>query len=697
MTRPLTIAPLAGALSLVLCQAALAAPEPAPAAIDLDRVEVHGHRVDGYDAKSSRTATRTDTLLRDVPQAITVITEQAMRDQAMNSLMDVLRYVPGVGIAQGEGNRDTPVLRGNSSTADFFVDGVRDDVQYIRDTYNIERVEALKGANSMIFGRGGSGGVVNRVTKTADWHEHRELSLQAGSFGRSRATIDMGQPVNDNATFRVQGLVEDSGSYREDVQVERYGINPTVSLRLGDNTIATLGYEHFRDDRVADRGVPSRDGRPLPTEPETFFGNQQLSPVWARVNALTSVIDHVFESGVSLRNRTRVADYDKYYQNVFANGAATATDVSLGAYANRTDRTNYFNQTDVTFALNAGAITHTLLVGAEFGRQVTDNFRTTGYFGAPGSDATSVRVLLGDPIYRGPVEFRQSGSDANNHGVARQAALYVQDQIEFSPNWQAVVGLRHDRFEVDFRNNRNGTTLDSSDDLLSPRIGLIYKPVEPVSIYASYSLAYSPRAGEQLASLNANTRNLDPEEFRNAEIGAKWDLRSELSLTAAVYRLDRKNVAVTDPADPSRYILVDGQYSEGFELGLAGKITDAWSMMGGYAYQRGEILRPTRSDLHQLPEHSASLWNRYDFSPMWGAGIGVIHRDEMFASADNRVTLPAFTRVDAAVYFTLSPRLQMQLNVENLLDKTYYASAHNNNNITPGAPRSAYLGFTLKF
>lgn len=696
MARPLSTAPLAGALSLALCQVALAAPEPAPAPVDLDRVQVHGHRVDGYDAKSSRTATKTDTLLRDVPQAITVITEKAMRDQAMNSLMDVLRYVPGVGIAQGEGNRDTPVLRGNSSTADFFVDGVRDDVQYIRDTYNIERVEALKGANSMIFGRGGSGGVINRVTKTADWHEHRELSVQAGSFGRSRATIDMGQPIDENATFRVLGLIEDSASFREGVKVERYGINPTLSLRFGDSTTATVGYEHFRDDRVADRGVPSRNGRPLPTEPETFFGNPELSPVWARVNALTGVIDHVFGNGVSLRNRTRVADYDKFYQNVYPTNAS-ATTATIAAYGNRTDRSNLFNQTDVTFVLNSGALTHTVLIGAEFGRQETDNFRTTGYFGASGSTVTSVQVPLSDPIYRGPMEFRQSGTDADNHSVARLGALYVQDQIEFSPQWQAVLGLRHDRFEVDLRNNRTGSLLTSQDDLLSPRVGLIYKPAEVVSLYASASLAYLPRAGEQLASLTDSTDSLKPEEFRNMELGAKWDINPLLSLTAAVYRLDRKNVAIADPADTSKLILVDGQYSEGVEFGLSGKVTEAWSLMGGYAYQRGENLQPRRSDLQQLPEQTASLWNRYDFSPMWGAGVGVIHRDAMFAAADNAVTLPAFTRVDAAVYFTLSPQLQMQLNIENLLDKAYYASAHNNHNITPGAPRSAYLGVTLKF
>ncbi|MGV8941464.1 MAG: TonB-dependent receptor [Lysobacter sp.] len=688
--------PLAGAILLALSFSA-AAEGPSPK--DLDRVEVRGYRA-AYTSQTTRTATRTDTLLRDVPQAITVVTQELIRDQAMNSLTDVLRYVPGMGVAQGEGNRDTPVFRGNSSTADMFIDGMRDDVQYIRDLYNIEQVEALKGPNSMIFGRGGSGGVLNRVTKQANWYDHRELSLQAGDDERRRGTVDVGHAINPAAAFRVTGLYEKSGSYRDGVDLERSGFNPTLALRLGDNTMATVGYEHFADDRVADRGIPSLQGRPVKTDPSTFFGNPELSPVRARVDAFNGEIEHAFANGVTLRNRTRLADYDKYYQNVYPGevslDATGQQQVSIAAYGNETLRRNAFNQTEVVFEARTGALGHTLLAGAEIGRQSTDNFRHTGYFDSLGPDQRTVLVPVANPRVELPVSFRQSATDTDNHSVATTRSLYVQDQIVLSDKWQAILGARLERFGVDLTNNRTGERLSSNDDLFSPRAGLVFKPVEALSLYASYSLSHLPRAGEQLASLRADTRSLEPERFENRELGLKWDVRRNLSLSAAVYQLDRKNVVAPDPADPTRSILIDGQRVEGVEIGLAGNVTDAWSVMGGYAYQQGEIPGQSTTPA-QLPRHSASLWNRYDFSQMWGIGLGAIHRGEIFAAADNAVTLPAFTRVDAAVFVTLNDRVKLQLNVENLLDERYFASAHNNNNITPGAPRSVYLGMNVNF
>jgi catecholate siderophore receptor len=251
---------------------------------------------------------------------------------------------------------------------------------------------------------------------------------------------------------------------------------------------------------------------------------------------------------------------------------------------------------------------------------------------------------------------------------------------------------------VDFRNNRTGQRFESRDDLLSPRAGLIFKPAEPVSLYASYSMTYIPRAGTQLNSLNLSNQALDPEEFENTEIGVKWDLREGLALTAALFRLDRGNVVIPDPNQPGESLLVDGQRSEGLELGVSGRIRDNWSLVGGYAWQDGELteaLGGTR--LAQLPRHVVSLWNRLDLTPRWGAGLGVIHQTRMFAAADNAVTLPGFTRVDAAVYFTPSDRLRLQLNVENLLDDTYYPNAHNNNNISPGSPLAVRVGVTANF
>ncbi len=655
----------------------------------------------GYAATRATTATRTDTALVDVPQSITVVTRQQIVDQDIRSIGEALRYVPGAGIAQGEGNRDTPILRGTSSTADLFVDGIRDDVQYFRDLYNVERVEVLMGPNAMIFGRGGSGGVINRVTKQANFRNSREVILQGGSDENARATADLNQTLTDNFAGRIVGFYENSESYRDGFELERWAVNPTFALRLGQGTLVQLGYEHAEDERTADRGVPSYRGKPLDVDPSTFFGDPDLSNSDSTVDAVTAAIEHQFGNGLVLRNRFRFAEYDKFYQNVFP-GAVNdaATTVSLAAYNQATQRETIFNQTDLNYYLATGSINHTLLAGMELGRQETDNFRNTGYFGPT---ATSNVVPIGNPRPTLPVTFRQSATDANNHGVAKQAAFYVQDQVEITPQFQAILGLRYDRFEADLRNNRTGAEFSSEDDLWSPRAGLVFKPMDTLSLYASYSLSYLPRAGEQLASLSASNQALDPEEFKNYELGAKWEILPELVATAAVYQLDRGNVAITDPNDPTRSILVDGQRVRGVELGASGQVTDQWSIIASYAYQDGELTATASATardgatLAQLPKHSAALWNRYDFTEMWGAGLGVIHQGKRYTSTDNLVSLPSYTRFDAALYFTLDENLRAQVNVENLFDVEYALNAHSNNNITPGSPRAFRVSLTSRF
>ncbi|MEO6227007.1 MAG: TonB-dependent receptor plug domain-containing protein, partial [Thermomonas sp.] len=372
---------------------------------DLDRVKVVGDRyLPDYAARRTRGATKTDTPLLDVPQAVTVVTDKLVADQGITSMGDAFRYMPGVGTAQGEGNRDTPVLRGNSTTADFFVDGIRDDVQYFRDVYNLERVEALKGANAMIFGRGGSGGVINRVTRQADGMDHRSGTVQFGSNERRRATLDYGIGIGSDAGFRINAMYENSDSFRDGVNVTRYGANPTFGIDFGSNTRLHLSYERFHDERNADRGVPSFQGKPVNTDPSTFFGNPALSVTEATVNAFDATLDHAFSEDVSLRNHLRWADYDKMYQNVFPSAVDnTGTNVTLAGYSNVTQRQNLFNQTDLVWKLATGSIQHTVLAGAELGRQVTANFRRTGYL-APGANV----VPVADPTVYVPVEFRQS-------------------------------------------------------------------------------------------------------------------------------------------------------------------------------------------------------------------------------------------------------------------------------------------------
>ncbi|GAA5126266.1 TonB-dependent siderophore receptor [Luteolibacter yonseiensis] len=664
-----------------------------------------------YAVKKTTTATKTDTPLIDTPQSVTVLSEQFLKDTAVNSIGDAVRYVPGVGTAQGEGNRDTVVFRGSSSTGDYFVDGLRDDVQYYRDFYNIEQVDVLKGPSGMIFGRGGPGGVLNRVTKQAVIGEGSsyEVSGLAGSWDQYRTTFDVNQSLDDEKALRLNGLYENSDSYRDGVYNERVGVNPTFGWAISDQTTLRLAFEYFTDERTADRGIPSFNGKPYNTDESTFFGDPDRSPTDVEVLAFTASLDHKFTENITLRNSTRYASYDKFYQNVFASSAVGATTpgmLSVAAYNNATERENFLNQTDVTFKFDTGSIGHTLLTGMELSRQETDNYRETGYVDpagtiALGSGGTGM-VSAKDPLYHGPLFFRQSATDADNNSVAEGVALYVQDQVQLLPQLQLIAGLRVDFLDVDFHNNRTGEDIETSDDLFSPRLGLVYKPIENLALYTSYARSNVPRAGEQLASLSATNASLDPEEFENYEIGAKWDATQRLSFTVAAFQLNRTNQAVVDPTDSTKLILVDGQEVKGIELGATGLITDRWSISAGYAYQEGETqssngLIASGTPIQQLPKNSFSLWNRYDFNEHWGVGIGAIYRDEIYAAADNAVTLPDFVRFDAGLFYRHDDHLSAQLNVENLFNEEYYSTAHSNDNITPGSPIAFRLGLTYKF
>lgn len=668
----------------------------AQAQTQLPAVEVKAD-VESYKARETVTATKTDTALRDIPQSINVVTKKQIDDQAAQSLAEALLYVPGVGFAQGEGNRETPIFRGVSTTGDFFVDGIRDDVQYYRDLYNIERVEVFKGPNAMIFGRGATGGLINRVTKTPNQSIIRDASVTLGSNSNRRATVDINQPISENLSFRLNGMYEDSDSYRDGVSIKRKGINPTLLMRIAPKTNVTLGYEHFEDDRIADRGITSFNGAPVSVDPSTFFGNAAGSPTWTKLDAFTALIEHTFDNGVELRNRTRWADQDKFYQNVFASGQANgntaASTFTVGAYNNMTTRRNFFNQTDAIFKFNTGEVKHTFLVGTEFGEQETTNFRQTGTF------AGSNTATLGNPTNTTPVTYAQSATDANSRTKAKIAALYVQDQIELTKQLQIIAGLRYDKFQVDFRNNRNGATTRSDDGLVSPRVGLVFKPIAPLSLYANYSIAYQPRAGEQLGSLSAADADLKPEKFKNYELGAKWDVTDKLAATAALYRLERSNMRVLlDPNNPNSAVLTDGQRTDGFELGLTGYVTNQWSVSGGYAYTDATFTKNISATvragarLAMVPKNTFSLWNRYDFSERVGAGVGAIHRTKSFAANEQtgaaNVVLPAYTRFDAAMFVKIDKNWRAQLNVENLFDKEYFINAHSNTNITPGSPRA---------
>jgi catecholate siderophore receptor len=652
-----------------------------------------------YQAPVIRTATKTPTPLRDVPQSITVVTGQQMKDQLMLSLGDVVRYVPGAAAHQGENNRDEVILRGNNSSANFFVDGVRDDVQYYRDLYNLEQVEVLKGPNALIFGRGGAGGVVNRVTKTAAFGTFRNVVLEGGAFGHKRASTDLNAALSSTMAVRLNAVYESSDSFRSHVGLERYGASPTLTFVPNRQTTVTVGYEHWHDNRVADRGITSFHGRPVDVPVGTYYGDPDASDVRADVNLTNATIEHRV-GPVTIRNHTLFGAYDRGYQN-FVPGAvsADAGRVTLTSYRNATRRHNLFNQTDLTVSATTGPVHHTFLAGAEAGQQLSDNLRNTGYF----NDATtSIQVPFAAPTVSVPVTFRQSATDADNHVRTLVAAAYAQDQLGLSTYIQIVAGLRIDRFDLEYHNNRNGAALARVDTLVSPRAGLVVKPIEPLSLYGSYSVSHLPSSGDQFSSLTSVTQQAEPEKFSNYEVGAKWDPTPGLSVTTAAYRLDRTNTRATDPNNPARIVQTGSQRTNGYEAGVNGRLTSAWSVAGGYAFQRAYVTSATTAakvgaTVGQVPRHTVSLWNLYQVRPKLSVGLGVVSRTDMFATIDNSVTLPGYVRVDAAAYWSVTNATRLQINMENVLNKGYFLNSDSNTNISPGSPRALRVALMTGF
>ena len=665
---------------------------------------VEGHR-SSYGAKAITSATKTDTPIRNIPQAMTVITKAQIDDQGLRSIGDLLTFVPGASTGTGEANRDQMTLRGNNSTADFFINGLRDDVQYFRDFYNVERVEVLKGPNAMIFGRGGGGGIVNRVTKQTRFDTVRSFDLGTTSFGGVRTTGDIDQKLTDTIGLRVNGLYERGESFRRQVDLERYGIAPTIGFAVGPESRIDLSYEYFHDNRTTDRGVPSLAGKPLKGFDRKFFGDPDASYSKADVHLLSASVEHRLAEGLTLRNRTLFGDYDKYYQNVFPSSAVSpAGTVQLSAYYDTKRRENLFNQTDLIWNVATGGIKHTLLLGAELGRQTSQQRRVNGFFQP--TDRPTLVVPIGSPTIDADIIFRPVNTNAgrtpanNVRGKATIGAIYIQDQIQLA-NWvELIAGLRFDRFDLDVTNRNTGTTFSRADNLWSPRLGLILKPTERLSFYTSYSRSYLPQSGDQFGGLDLTSEALKPERFDNIEIGAKWEPIDGLLATAAIYQLDRSNTRAADPLNPALTVLTGKQRSRGIELGVERSISDRWQISAGYAWQEAEIrdtttAAPAGRKVPLVPKHSVALWSRYDVTKSLGFGAGLTARTKSFASISNQVVLPGYARVDAAVFYKVSRGVEAQVNIENLLGADYFPAAHNDNNIAPGAPRSAKV--TLRF
>lgn len=701
-----------GLRSMGLGVAMILASEPARAEAEKDAdspIIITGQRP-GYGVNTSSSSTKIAISLLDTPQSVSVIAQPFIEDAALRSIADVIRFTSGATIGQGEGHRDQVTLRGNNTTADFFQDGLRDDVQYFRPLYNLERVEVLKGANALAFGRGGGGGVINRVTKVAQVGE-AFASVFGGvdTFGAYAIEGDVNAPIGDSLALRVNAVYEDARNHRDVFALERAGINPTLVWAPDARTQVILSYEYLNDFRVVDRGIPSFGGLPLQGVRDRFFGVEGINESQFGAHVVRLRGQHAFTEAVSLSGQFLYGDYDKAYRNVFPATAVSFNPVTgqgtfgVEAYFDPTARRNVFGQVNLVWKTATGAITHTFLGGVEVGDQLTANERINGFFDSGVPTTVSGRrtvVSLQDPLVVPPITFRAGSGNRAVRTDAEILSVYVQDQAVWGPV-TLIAGGRFDRFDLTVDNLLAGQSFSRLDEVFSPRAGLIYKPIPAASIYASYARSFLPQSGEQFLSLDVTSAALIPERFDTYEIGAKWDIAPGLNVSAAIYQLERTNTRA--PSGQGGVIVLTGESrARGFELNFVGALSQQWQVLGAYTFQDAEITgataaAPAGRTLGQVPRHILSIWSRNDFTRRFGAALGLQHQRDSFATISNATILPAFTRLDAALYWRLTDRLEAQVNIENLTNALYFPTAHTDDNITTGAPVNARFTLRAKF
>ncbi|MEP3420636.1 MAG: TonB-dependent siderophore receptor [Erythrobacter sp.] len=674
---------------------------------------------------------KTPTPIIDIPQSLTITTDEEILERGITSLGQIVDYTPGVNTSQGEGHRDAIVFRGVRSTADFFIDGVRDDVQYYRGLYNLEQVEILRGPNALLFGRGGTGGVLNRVTKKGVLGEtFSGGQIAIDTFGEFSIQGDINLSSSENAAFRLNASYENLNNHRDFYDGERIGFNPTARLALGENTILDLSYEYANHDRFIDRGiVTGDDGRPVEALQDVVFGDEDNNFLDLEAHLLRANLQHNFSDNWKGVVTAFYGDYEKVYSNFFANDYDPATNqVELDGYIDTTERQNFILSGNLIGEFETGSLGHTLLVGGEFistssdqnrlntrfDTSVTDviNFDvdpTTNpfpFFGSPRTDravfdATRPLNLRGNVgVLADGRTTTNSFSDLNDFTQVEVdvISLYIQDEIALTDWLNIVIGGRFDSFDIEVLNVPAADLRTRKDEEFSPRGGLIIKPMDNISIYASYSESFQPRSGEQFANINGDNNVLAPNTFTNLEAGVKWDFVSGLSLTAAVFEIEQSSPQVDDN-DASAFVVVDSTV-QGVELQVQGQVLPGWSVSAGYSFLDGEQVTqagPTGLRPRELPENMFSIWNQVEVTDRFGIGLGLTHQGESFINNGNSAVLPAYTRIDASAYYDLSDNFRVQVNVENLTDTLYFPNSHSTHQATVGAPLNARFAITGRF
>lgn len=680
-----------------------------------------------FKAEKSSTATKTDTDLRDIPQSISVVTEELIESQRAFNLRDALRNVSGLSIAAGEGGRtgDSITLRGFSASSDIYLDGVKDNGQYNRDTFFLDKVEVLKGASSIMFGRGSTGGVINQTTKSADGKEHLEANLSYGSFDNKRVTIDAGTKLNEVVSVRLNALVQDSDSFRDENFVRRQGIAPSVNFKFSDRTDLTLNYLYQNEDSAYDYGVPMFRGRPADVPRDRYYGFKDDMLQEYETNVATAVFNHAFTDDFSVKNTTRYGDYYRKYRSQLINSIDNVNGTFVFREALRdSNQENLINQTDFVLKTPIAGMPNTLAFGLELGKEDFD-FRSKASRKA-GNQNFNVPISIFNPSFPDTwgigraddfsnlvTTGASNNKDQNRKVKVDTKAVYVQDQLEITKQWKLLAGIRYDHFEADQTDyiTPANSAFDSSNHAWSPRTGLVWQPTDNQSYYVSYGESFNPTA-EQFGNSSETSAKLKPEENRNIEVGTKIELfDGKASFTSALYQLDKTNARQTDPNDSTRTILGGETRVRGLEFGLAGEVAENFNLSAAYAYMDSEVVKSTSTanstvstavnistqgmELANVPRHSGTVWATYKLPQNWEIGGGVFASGDRFTDSIEEVKLPGYMRLDAVVAYH-QPKYDVQFNLYNLLNKKYYESGQNRSAL-PGIPLSGMVTVSLKY
>ncbi|PIB55556.1 TonB-dependent siderophore receptor [Pseudomonas sp. 2995-1] len=645
--------------------------------------------------KETSTATRTATPVRYVPQAIDSVKTENLRSYGTNDLGQALSGIPNV--SSGADTRfDSVRIRGFDASNDFYLDGIRDDSQYVRDLHNIERIEVLKGPAAVLYGRGGQGGIVNRVSKLPTAGHKSSIEAQGGSNDLRSLYADLSTDPTDNISLRLNMGNQDNNSFRDDVSGSRQLFAPSMSWQLTPDLNWLVQYEYSRYNRTPDRGVPGVNGRPADVSRSTTYGDSR-DYIDDKTQSLRSKLTYELNDNWQLRQTLGVFKLDSDFDNTYQTGYNPANNrVTRQRWQQDLTTLNIFNNVELEGSFSTYGLEHRLLTGLELGSQRRDPKLYSGGLTVPAID-------LNQPNRHLSHTGRMSVS-SNNHTEVESRAIYVQDQLRLNDQWQVLAGVRYDVFEVSTKNKLLNVQEGVDSRKASPRFGLVWTPLENHSFYASWSKTFSP-AGGGLIGITPNAagsvNDLSPELTKQKEIGVKSDwLDDRLSTTLAVYELELYNRRTNDPLDRTIILLSGLQRSRGVELTATGKIVGNWYVRGGVGVQDAKVEKDNNGfegkRVSDVAKRNASLFITWKPEMGWYAETGLTLVGDRYADSLNTVVLPGYGSWDALVGFR-HKEWDVRAALNNITDKTYYESATSVAQIQPGEPRNLVVTGTYSF